>query len=144
MTVTKNIYCQILLIVHKCMSNLQWTPWYTKTFAFQSKSKIFCHPCLAKPSWTMIQGPHRITSLWQVCSWARICSDFWPKNICEHILADDCFKEYDHDVLAIEVNGLKYITIFHEMTKFSLTPSYSSYKLEVHGQEIEMIENTLV
>jgi len=63
---------------------------------------------------------------------------------CDHILASDCSKEYDHAVLAKEVNGLKHITIYHKMTKISLTPSYSSYKLEVDGQEVEMIVNQLV
>ena len=90
--------------------------------------KIFCHSCLQNP----------VGQSQDLLSMASVFLGM------EHILAFDCSKEYDHAVLAKEVNGLKHITIFHKMTKISLTPTYSSYKLEVHGQEIEMIENTLV
>merc|ERR1719470_811797 len=39
---------------------------------------------------------------------------------------------------------MKHITVYHKMSKISLTPSFSSYKLEVDGQEIAMVKNKLV
>ena len=63
---------------------------------------------------------------------------------CEHIITSDCSKEYNHAVIAKEVDGLKHITVYHKMSKLSLIPSYSSYKLEVDGHEVAMIKNKLV
>jgi len=63
---------------------------------------------------------------------------------CEHILSSDCSQEYNHAVLAREIHGMKHITVYHKMSKISLTPSFSSYKLEVDGQEIAMVRNKLV
>merc|ERR1711970_616445 len=54
-------------------------------------------------------------------------------DTCDHIITSDCSKEFNHAVLAKEINGQKHITVFYMMSKISLIPSLSSYKLEVDG-----------
>eukprot|EP00092_Neocalanus_flemingeri_P041113 GFUD01044771.1.p1 GENE.GFUD01044771.1~~GFUD01044771.1.p1 ORF type:complete len:1713 (+),score=410.65 GFUD01044771.1:554-5140(+) len=60
---------------------------------------------------------------------------------CDHIVASDCSEEYNHAVLAKEVNGLKHITVYHGQTKISLKPTW---KLELNGKEIAMVKNSVV
>merc|ERR1719435_7092 len=52
-------------------------------------------------------------------------------DTCDHIITSDCSKEFNHAVLAKEINGQKHITVYYMMSKISLIQSLSSYKLEV-------------
>merc|ERR1711970_775048 len=65
-------------------------------------------------------------------------------DTCDHIITSDCSKEFNHAVIAKEINGQKHITVFYMKSKISLIPSYSSYKLEVDGQEISLIKNKMM
>merc|ERR1711887_397030 len=65
-------------------------------------------------------------------------------DTCDHIITSDCSKEFNHAVLAKEINGQKHITVFYVMSKISLIPSLSSYKLEVDGQELSLIKNKMM
>merc|ERR1712179_593792 len=65
-------------------------------------------------------------------------------DTCDHIITSDCSKEFNHAVLAKEINGQKHITVFYMMSKISLIPSLSSYKLEVDGQELSLIKNKMM
>merc|ERR1712025_373440 len=44
-------------------------------------------------------------------------------DACDHIITSDCSKEFNHAVLAKEINGQKHITVFHMKSKISLIPS---------------------
>merc|ERR1712002_395223 len=65
-------------------------------------------------------------------------------DTCDHIITSDCSKEFNHAVLAKEVNGQKHITVYYMMSKISLIQSLSSYKLEVDGQELSLIKNKMM
>jgi len=63
---------------------------------------------------------------------------------CEHVISSDCSKEFNHAVIAKEINGQKHIIVYYLQSKLALIPSFASYKLEVDGQEIAMIKNKLM
>jgi len=65
-------------------------------------------------------------------------------DTCDHIITSDCSKEFNHAVLAKEINGQKHITVYYMMSKISLIQSLSSYKLEVDGQELSLIKNKMM
>merc|ERR1711887_5607 len=65
-------------------------------------------------------------------------------DTCDHIITSDCSKEFNHAVIAKEIDGQKHVTVFYLKSKISLIPSWPSYKLEVDGQEISLIKNKMM
>jgi len=65
-------------------------------------------------------------------------------DYCQHVLSADCSKKHSHSILVREVSGQKQVVIYHGLSKISLTPSYSTYTLEVDGEEVRMVLNKQV
>jgi len=63
---------------------------------------------------------------------------------CQHVLSADCSKKHSHSILVREVSGQKQVVIYHGLSKISFTPSYSTYTLEVDGEEVKMVLNKQV
>jgi len=65
---------------------------------------------------------------------------------CEHILAADCSKRFNHAVVAKEVNGMKHVLVYHKNTKIVLKPAETliDFKLFANGKEISLEKNTAV
>merc|ERR1711910_312116 len=66
---------------------------------------------------------------------------------CDHMIASDCSKDFNHAILAKEVNGHKHVTIFEGKTKIELRPAqaYQNYvedwSLEVDGKKVSLNKN---
>merc|ERR1712179_419414 len=66
---------------------------------------------------------------------------------CDHMIASDCSKDFNHAILAKEVNGHKHVTIFEGKTKIEKRPAqaYQNYvedwSLEVDGKKVSLNKN---